>query len=280
MKRAGVGILIVLALLFGFCVTALAVEAAVIPLSTEETHALLLNCGEGYVLVGGADSEAIQAVLDEQGIETLRGIAAACDHPEHAGAVTELAEWYNAPIITPETLSAEPELAWTAEGLRFQGPREMYFFGTSAPTDAGISFRCDGTVWDFNAQTNENAVNVRSTASTKGKRVGKLQRGSFLTVTGMLLNDGQEAWYQVELEDGTTGYVRHDLLQSVTADEIEEQAKATPEPKGAQYIGNVKSKIFHYPNCRTLPAPKNQIDFDSRDDAISKGYRPCGNCNP
>lgn len=46
------------------------------------------------------------------------------------------------------------------------------------------------------------------------------------------------------------------------------------------YIGNKASKIFHYPWCWTLPSPVNQILLSSREEALEKGYTPCGNCKP
>jgi competence protein ComEC len=46
------------------------------------------------------------------------------------------------------------------------------------------------------------------------------------------------------------------------------------------YIGNKNSKIFHETNCSTLPAEKNRIYFDSRDEALNNGYIPCKRCKP
>ena len=46
------------------------------------------------------------------------------------------------------------------------------------------------------------------------------------------------------------------------------------------YIGNIKSHVFHTSECGSLPAEKNRILFDSREQAIDYGYRPCGSCNP
>ena len=46
------------------------------------------------------------------------------------------------------------------------------------------------------------------------------------------------------------------------------------------YIGNAKSKKFHYPSCHSLPAEHNRVMFSSRDEAIKNGYSPCGNCRP
>lgn len=46
------------------------------------------------------------------------------------------------------------------------------------------------------------------------------------------------------------------------------------------YIGNKKSKIFHCETCPNLPGDKNRIVFNERENAVSAGYSPCGNCNP
>ncbi|MCL4378713.1 MAG: MBL fold metallo-hydrolase [Actinobacteria bacterium] len=54
-----------------------------------------------------------------------------------------------------------------------------------------------------------------------------------------------------------------------------------PQQSGA-YVGSIKSDVFHYPNCKYVKKilPENIIWFSSREDAISKGYRPCKVCNP
>lgn len=57
-----------------------------------------------------------------------------------------------------------------------------------------------------------------------------------------------------------------------------------PEPVQAvstiTYIGNKNSKVFHLPSCKTLPMEKNRVYFDSREDAVDAGFKPCGNCKP
>lgn len=49
-----------------------------------------------------------------------------------------------------------------------------------------------------------------------------------------------------------------------------------------RYIGNKKSLRFHYPTCRSVSQmnEKNKVEFHSREEAIDRGYRPCGDCNP
>ena len=48
------------------------------------------------------------------------------------------------------------------------------------------------------------------------------------------------------------------------------------------YLGNSNSYKFHYPNCKSAQqiSPEHLVTFNSRDDAISQGYHPCGLCNP
>lgn len=47
-----------------------------------------------------------------------------------------------------------------------------------------------------------------------------------------------------------------------------------------EYIGNKNSHKFHRSSCSYLPDYDNQIVFESRSDAISAGYSPCGRCHP
>ncbi|MGN0107109.1 MAG: Ada metal-binding domain-containing protein [Hominilimicola sp.] len=63
----------------------------------------------------------------------------------------------------------------------------------------------------------------------------------------------------------------------------EMQANSTylqEETTEISYIGNKKSKKFHSPDCCSLPAEKNRVEFSSRDEAVNRGYSPCGNCCP
>ncbi len=57
-------------------------------------------------------------------------------------------------------------------------------------------------------------------------------------------------------------------------------AKAPEGGGGQKYIGNVNSKIYHTPECSSLPYEKNRIYFSTVKEARDAGYDPCGNCNP
>ena len=58
--------------------------------------------------------------------------------------------------------------------------------------------------------------------------------------------------------------------------------RTLPAGDGVQYIGNKKSMKFHYPTCRSVTqmSEKNKIEFFSREEAVERGYKPCGECNP
>ena len=130
----------------------------------------------------------------------------------------------------------------------------------------------------FFAETDEAAVNVREDTSTKSRKLGQLKRGERLTVTGARLNEKGEIWYLVELEDGTKGFIRSDLLVEAEIAEAERAAHPVPD-EPVQIIGNRKTRKYHEPHCRTLPAEKNRVYFSSDEEAERAGYVHCKNCD-
>lgn len=46
----------------------------------------------------------------------------------------------------------------------------------------------------------------------------------------------------------------------------------------ACFIGNIKSKTYHRPACFNLPQAQYKTQFNSRADAETAGYKPCGMC--
>lgn len=67
------------------------------------------------------------------------------------------------------------------------------------------------------------------------------------------------------------------------------QAEGKPSPVTApqpaaktSYYGSKNSNVFHYGSCRYVRSIKsgNLIVFSSRENALSRGYRPCSVCNP
>ncbi len=49
---------------------------------------------------------------------------------------------------------------------------------------------------------------------------------------------------------------------------------------GDGFHGNTKSHVFHAPSCRHYNCKNCSANFSTREEAISSGYRPCGNCRP
>lgn len=131
----------------------------------------------------------------------------------------------------------------------------------------------------FIAETNELAVNIRAEASTKAAKVGRLERGTQLTVVGAEVAQNGDLFYRVRLEDNTIGYIRSDLI--VASEEVEAQREAHPAPEvsEAKLIGNRKTEKYHEPGCRSLPAEKNRVYFQSAEEAEAEGYVHCKNCD-
>lgn len=69
--------IVLLTILLLFSTSAFATEQMqVIPLNTEETHALLLAYGEKYYLVGGSDLQKVETELKLHGVTSVSGIIA------------------------------------------------------------------------------------------------------------------------------------------------------------------------------------------------------------
>jgi endonuclease YncB( thermonuclease family) len=46
------------------------------------------------------------------------------------------------------------------------------------------------------------------------------------------------------------------------------------------YHGNINSMVFHQPICKDYNCKNCTAVFNSREEAIRQGYRPCGSCKP
>lgn len=230
---------------------------------------LLTVVGKTYLL-GNIDYDAL--VLAKADV-CVDHVVHYCDHEEHASEKQELAVLLNATVVTASELPAE----MIQDGAIVYG---AYAFSSAQKVANQQTLDCLGNYLKFTASTNEASVNVRETPTTKGSRVDKLKRGDTLTVVGQVVNDKGETWYQVELANGKSGYIRSDLLE--LADEVPETKENTAQEdkKEQRYIGNKKSKVFHRPNCNHLPSSKNIVYFSSRSYAVSKGYKPCSHCDP
>ena len=108
----------------------------------------------------------------------------------------------------------------------------------------------------------------------------------YITETG-LTKDIPVVW--IESIDSINYFNYGDATPAIHYLETEEKSnellirqQETDEGNETEYIGNVKSKIFHYPDCKsvTVMKDKNKVEFLSREEAVGNGYKPCGSCNP
>lgn len=72
-------------------------------------------------------------------------------------------------------------------------------------------------------------------------------------------------------------YTEKEAIDIGGTDEVEDDGEGLELNK---YIGNKNSKILHKDDCSSLPDEGNRIYFDNREEAISKGFKPCSTCNP
>lgn len=239
---------------------------AAIVVEGEGSKAYILTVADKAYLLGYADHAALTAAKVDYVVHY-------CTHEEHAAQKQSLAEQLNATLAPVTDLPAELQ----AEGAVLYG---KLAFSAEKKVDNQETIDCLGNYLKFAASTNEASVNVRETPTTKGKRVDKLKRGDVLTVVAQVVNEKGEIWYQVELANGKTGYIRSDLLEVADAVPESKENAANQDKKENRYIGNKKSKVFHRPSCDHLPSSKNSVYFSSRSYAVSKGYKPCSHCDP
>ena len=82
-------------------------------------------------------------------------------------------------------------------------------------------------------------------------------------------------------EDGTVSAISDgQSIHFVTTNDSTMNHSQSNQATEKNYIGNINSKKFHTPDCSGLPQESNRVYFTTRDDAIAKGYSPCGQCKP
>lgn len=71
-------------------------------------------------------------------------------------------------------------------------------------------------------------------------------------------------------------------VENTPVETVPEQPQTETVKKTGVYVGSLDSDKYHYPTCRWAEkiTYENLIGFDSEQEAISKGYSPCGTCKP
>lgn len=76
--------------------------------------------------------------------------------------------------------------------------------------------------------------------------------------------------------DGKSVSFRTQKNSDATAEPETDPTAVTEYP----FVGNLNTKKFHRTDCRYVPAQENAIWFTSCEEAVEKGYTPCGVCKP
>ena len=72
-------------------------------------------------------------------------------------------------------------------------------------------------------------------------------------------------------------------VETQSADVIKQNQDDSEKDKEYNYIGNSNTMKFHRPNCISIDKmnESNKVYLNgSRDDAVSRGYKPCERCKP
>ncbi len=98
------------------------------------------------------------------------------------------------------------------------------------------------------------------------------------------LNDAGAAIYRTDI-NGTVVFTTDGVSLSVSPEKGKTESAVQKKDEPSQtdqimYIGNLSSKKYHLPTCRSLPAEKNTVYFYSLEEAINSGFSPCGTCKP
>jgi len=105
-------------------------------------------------------------------------------------------------------------------------------------------------------------------------------------IKGLIIQEDDESLV-IQGESGN-GKIPRTLILSVDVIEEEEvskpmlSGKVRPRHRQIKFVAGEGKKLFHRPNCRfarEIPIYK-KLTFESREEAIRRGFKPCGFCNP
>ena len=103
--------------------------------------------------------------------------------------------------------------------------------------------------------------------------------------TVVAYSDGQNLWFNSEPSDQWTGSDSV-LIPLELGDEENNNPISriiSDETELFQYVCNINTKKFHYPDCESVNQMKEEnrlyTNLD-REELVAEGYEPCGNCHP
>lgn len=132
---------------------------------------------------------------------------------------------------------------------------------------------------------------IKETGNHVLYKVTPLYAGDNLVATGVQMeaqsveDDGiQFNVFCYNVQPGVSiDYATGDSWQDDLPPVSDQNSVPTEEPVGTTYIININTGKFHYPTCRSVKqmndSNKKEVT-NNRENLISQGYSPCGNCNP
>ncbi|MBS6833485.1 MAG: hypothetical protein KH216_11820 [Clostridiales bacterium] len=84
-------------------------------------------------------------------------------------------------------------------------------------------------------------------------------------------------------EDSDKNVTEQNPQSNESKDVIKQNQDDSEKDKEYNYIGNSNTMKFHRPNCISIDqmSESNKVYLNgSRDDAVSRGYKPCKRCKP
>lgn len=93
--------------------------------------------------------------------------------------------------------------------------------------------------------------------------------------TVIAISDGKEITWNFQKSEAN--------LENNDTVDIESDSSDFASTITYDYVANKNSKAFHYLDCASINKMKEsnkEYITGTRNDAISMGYEPCGNCNP
>ncbi len=129
-------------------------------------------------------------------------------------------------------------------------------------------------------------VAVRSNVWTVGATVQPASpQDEFAAVSNLVMEQVEafiSAWLTANRQAGLVPEADRSGAVSPAAASQRARPEARPTAAKYQYVSSKYSKIFHKPDCRWAKRilPKNLVGYNSREEAVKAGKRPCKICKP
>lgn len=95
------------------------------------------------------------------------------------------------------------------------------------------------------------------------------------------ISDGSEIRFESQGESTISDYNKSNNTSSKSSEKIPQPSEVVEKDNvESNYIGNKNSKVLHISSCGSLPNENNRVYFESKDEGVNQGFKPCGICKP